>query len=361
MVRETQLRGTDFYYIIGREFVIFSNGVTMSLDEFKHFHSRGILAKKVQTLAKVPQRLSNYQIAKETGVLTPLYLPVKAKSEITVKRKKKKIKKAEIINVTPVATEEKTTIEKVFNFSINRSQIIFYAMLFIASGSALMSIYHATTFLVNGGKPFIISFVTALLLVTFASIGFTTARYFLEQNGWSKIFAFPLIVITSVLIGYIAFSTTSVSYEQFRDKEAEKSSEVWKEIGSQELYNDIMKSIQETENYIKTLESRDMTGKTPEAFARHQRAIAYEREKLYKLREKAFSAKEKAGGSIEEKKKSITSVFDFLMEVFGINSRFIRFLIYVIPAVFYDIAAPFGFTVVFFLSDKNILKGEKDA
>jgi len=359
MVRETQLRGTDFYYIIGKEFVIFSNGVTMSLDEFKHFHSKGLLAKKVVTLAKIPQRLSNYQIAKETGVLTPLYLPVKAKTETVVRKKKKRIRQAEVINITPVA-EEKTVVEKFFNFSINRSQIIFYAMLFIASGSALMSIYHATTFLVNGGKPFIISFVTALLLVTFAAVGFTTARYFLEQDGWSKIFALPLILITSVLIGYIAFSTTSVSYEQFRDKEAEKSSEVWKEIGSQELYDDMMKSIQETENYIRLLESKNMTGKTPEAFARHQKAILNEREKLYKLREKAFAAKEKAGGSIEEKKRSITSVFDFLMEVFGVNSRFIRFLIYVIPAVFYDIAAPFGFTVVFFLSDKNILKGEKD-
>ena len=61
MVKETQLTGTDYSYILGREFVIFSNGVTMSREEFKLFHTKGILVKKIMSLARVPKRLSDYQ------------------------------------------------------------------------------------------------------------------------------------------------------------------------------------------------------------------------------------------------------------------------------------------------------------
>ena len=77
MVKETQLTGTDYSYILGREFVVFSNGVTMSIEEFKLFHRQGILEQKIMTLARVPKRLSSYQTALETGVLTPIYMPVK--------------------------------------------------------------------------------------------------------------------------------------------------------------------------------------------------------------------------------------------------------------------------------------------
>ena len=217
-----------------------------------------------------------------------------------------------------------------------------------------MSVYHAAAFLIHGGKPFVIASITAVLLVMFASLGFTAARYFSEKKGFAKIFALPFIFITCILICYIAFSTTSVSFEQFRDEEANKTANVQKEIGSLELYADVQKGIAETEKYIKTLDKNNVESMTKEAFARHQRMLSSEREKLQKLRDKAYTLKEKAGGgSIANKKESITSVYDFLMEIFGVNSRVLRFIIYVIPAVFYDVVAPFGFTVVFFLSDNK--------
>jgi hypothetical protein len=361
MVKENQLPGTDYNYILGREFVIFSNGVTMSIEEFKTFHHKGILVKKIMSLARVPKRLSDYQIALETGVLTPVYMPVKTMQLNPEKPKVKKEKKSkEIIvpeaNITVVEQPERPVKEQQKKSIIpaNKSQVIFLTMLFIAAGSACMSIYHAAAILIYGGKPFLIAALTAVLIGLFASTGFTAARYFSEQKGFAKVFALPFVVITSVLICYIAFSTTSVSYEQFRDEEAAKVAGVQKEIGTLELHSEVQKSITETEKYLRKLEATNMEGKTKEAFARHQRMIMTEREKLQKLRDKSFTLKEKAGGgSIEDKKQSITSVYDFLMELFGINSRVLRFIIYVIPAVFYDIVAPFGFTVVFFLADNK--------
>lgn len=357
-VRETELTGTDYSYILGREFVLFSNGVTMSLEEFKTFHKQGILVNKIMSLAKVPKRLCDYRVALETGVLTPVYMPVKTMQLNTERpkvKKAKKVREAEVVEVKTVSVpevQEKPKKKKLI--PANKSQVIFFCMLFTAAGSACMSIYHSAAFLIQGGKPFLIASMTALLLVLFASTGFTAARYFSEQRGMAKIFALPFAAITSILICYIAFSTTSVSYEQFRDEEANKTAVVQKEIGSLELYNDVQKNISETESYIKSLEKTDLSGRTKEAFARHQRMLSSEREKLQRLREKAYALKEKAGGgSIAEKKQSITSVYDFLMELFGINSRVLRFIIYVIPAVFYDIVAPFGFTVVFFLADNK--------
>ena len=354
MVRETELSGTDYSYILGREFVIFSNGVTMSLEEFKNFHRQGILVKKIMSLARVPKRLCDYQVALETGVLTPIYMPVRTMQlnpEKPKQKKKPKIREAEVVETKEIAIKE----EKHKKFiPVNKSQVIFFCMLFIAIGSACMSIYHAAAFLIYGGKPFLISAITAVLLVLFASTGFTAARYFSEQKGLTKVFALPFVMITTILIGYIAFSTTSVSYDQFRGEESVKTATVQKEISTLELYNDMQKSITETEKYIKSLEKNNPENMTKEAFARHQRMLSAERDKLQKLREKAYSLKEKAGGgSIEQKKQEITSVYDFLMELFGINSRVLRFIIYVIPAVFYDIVAPFGFTVVFFLADNK--------
>ena len=359
-VKETKLQGTDYSYILGDAYVVFSNGVTMSIEEFKLFHHKGILVQKIISLARVPKRLSNYQVALETGVMTPIYMPVQT-MQLNATRPKK-IKRVKEVHMpehkTPeivVEQEKEKPVEKKTNFiPASKSQVILAVMLFIAVGSALMSVYHAAAFLINGGKPFIIAVLTAIFIVLFASTGFTAARYFSEKKGLAKIFALPFIFITCILICYIAFSTTSVSFEQFRDEEAGKVAGVQKEIGSLELYTEVQKGITETEKYIRSLEKTNLEGRTKEAFARHQRMLSAERDKLQKLREKSYALKEKAGGgSIADKKQSITSVYDFLMELFGVNSRVLRFIIYVIPAVFYDVVAPFGFTVVFFLVDNK--------
>ena len=370
MVKELELDGTEYKYILGNEFILFSNGVAMSREEVKTFHEKGILNKKIITLSRVPKRLYDYRIALETGVLTPMYLPIRAVSLETEKPKPKKPKQNKVITVTEYeeVTEQVRQIEDAqakrkikLSMPTSKGQIIFFCMLFIAVGSACMSIYHASAFLIQGGKPFIIATMTALMLVVFASTGFTAARYFSEQKGFAKVFSLPFILITSVLICYIAFSTTSVSYEQFRDKETGKTADIQKQIGSLELYSEVQKNIAETEKYIRTLEKLDVGSFTKEAFARHQRMLSAERDKLQKLREKSYELKEKsAGGSIIEKKQSITSVYDFLMEIFGVNSRILRFIIYVIPAVFYDIVAPFGFTVVFFLADTKFKDVEEE-
>lgn len=363
MVKETQLKGTDYSYILGREFVVFSNGVTMSLEEFKTFHNKGILERKIMTLARVPKRLSDYQVALETGILTPVYMPVRTMQLNPKKKKPKKNKEiivAEYEDITEPVRPEKE-IQKSSFIKPDKNQVIFYTMLFVALGSACMSTYHVTAFLLYGGKPFFIASLTAFMLVLFAATGFTAARYFSEQKGLAKIFAIPFVVITSILVCYIAFSTTSVSYDQFRNEEAGNTAEVKKAIGSLELYNETQKSIAETERYLKSLERVDVNNITKYALARHQRMLAAEREKLQKLRDRAYELKERSGGgSIEDKQQSIASVYDFLMELFGVNSRILRFIIYVIPAVFYDIVAPFGFTVVFFLVDNKPKKEENE-
>jgi len=363
MMKELQLKGSDYTYLLGNEFVIFSNNVTMSREELKTFHDKGILVQKIMSLARVPKRLSDYRIALETGVMTPLYMPVRTMQLKPEKQKPKKIKHVqELHRITevhmPVARQEIIVPQKTrkrFNFiHASKSQVILFCMLFIAIGSALMSVYHSAAFLINGGKPFLIAVPTAIFIVTFASTGFTAARYFSERKGFAKVFALPFVFITCVLICYIAFSTTSVSFEQFQGAETGKVAGVQKEIGSLELYTEVQKSITETEKYIRTLEKNKMDNMTKEAFARHQRMLAAERDKLQNLRVRSFDLKEKAGGgSIADKKQSIASVYDFLTELFGINSRILRFIIYVIPAVFYDIVAPFGFTVVFFLVDNK--------
>lgn len=355
IVKETRLAGSDYSYILGREYVIFSNGVTMSIEEFKLFHSKGILVQKIISLARVPKRLSDYQVALDTGVMTPIYMPVKTMQLNPTKQKVKRIKKVKEVHMPEEKPEIVVPQETRKKFiPATKSQVILFTMLFIAVGSALMSVYHAAAFLINGGKPFIIAVLTAIFIVLFASTGFTAARYFSEKKGLAKIFAIPFVLITTILICYIAFSTTSVSFEQFRDEEAGKVAGVQKEIGSLELYTEVQKGITETEKYIRSLEKTNLEGRTKEAFARHQRMLSAERDKLQKLREKSYALKEKAGGgSIADKKQSITSVYDFLMELFGVNSRVLRFIIYVIPAVFYDVVAPFGFTVVFFLVDNK--------
>jgi len=361
IVRETQLENSDYSYILGDEFVIFSNGVAMSIEEFRVFHHKGILIDKIRTLARVPKRLYDYRVALETGVLTPVYMPVKTMQLNPEKSKPKKLKKVQEIHVTEIRNEQKNEIvveqKNTYKKKLvvpNKTQIIMFTMLFIAVGSALMSVYHAAAFLINNGKPFLIALPTAIFIVIFASTGFTAARYFSEVKGFAKVFALPFIAITCILICYIAFSTTSVSYEQFQSSETGKTAAVQKEIGSLELYTEVQKGIAETEKYVRTLEKNNIDSMTKQSFARQQRMLSAEREKLQRLRDKAYALKEKAGGgSITDKQQSITSVYDFLMSLFGINSRILRFIIYVIPAVFYDIVAPFGFTVVFFLIDKK--------
>ena len=377
MVQQTLYKGTEYKYIIGSNYVIFSNGVLFTLDEYKKYHREGKIPFKLRTLLRVPERLFNYDIACETGVLQPVYIPIKTNTPAATalkrprkpREKKAKVENPvveaevvnEVIDVTPeviVKAPGGFRMPKFKKEHFNKTNIIFYVMLFVAAGSATMSIYHAFAFLYNGGKPFFISCMTAMLIVTFASTGFTAARYFLERKGIAKLFSLPFVLITMVLICYIAFSTTSVSYTQFRDMEASTTMEVRKEIAALEISSEVSKQAAETERYIKQLTNDISFLRRQEDTQREiiikQKALDRERGKLAELRAKVISAKEAAGGgSIEEKKESITSVYDFFSKVFGFNSVSLRFLVYVIPAVFYDVVAPFGFTVVFLLIDKK--------
>jgi len=342
-----KLPGTFYTYLVGNKFVIFSNNVTMSREEFEKFMDDGTIIQKVESWVRNTKKLYDYKIALKEQRLQKIWLP--AKIEQPRKRKQKEIV------LEPEKKRLRITVPK------DKKVIIFWVMLITAAGSALMSIYHATAFLYQGGKPLVISFITGFLLVVFASTGFTASRYFWERSGFAKIFSVPFLLITTVLIGYIAFSTTSVSYGQFRDEEAGTTSTVKIQISKLELYEELMRQVKEQEKVVKSIPSWRGKNMSDETWTNYQKRKEVESERLHELRQKAFKAKEESGGgTVADKQVSITSVYDFLHNIFGIDSVVLRFIIYVIPAVFYDIVAPFGFTVVFFLLDSKEKETRKE-
>jgi hypothetical protein len=321
-------------YLRGKDTVLFENGVTISRKDFDE-------NKNLDEILKNGSSGYDWRYACETG---------------TLRRKKKRVKK-------PVQEEVKQ--EQKEEIPIEEAQPIqpssfsafpvMAVMTLVGIGSAIMSAYHTSMFLYQGGKPAWTAILTGTMLILFSGTAFTAARYF---KGIQNVISGLFIVAGFAVIAYSIFSTVTVNYNQFKwvdDTKITMAVEGNEQLAAHErLLNDNRDALVEIGERITRLESEAEYWKTQSwrRYDEFQSQLVSARQERSLLRQRLIELETVKPELITLAGKSQETIYSFLARLLGLPEDIARFFVYVVPACLYDILAPFALSVVLLLADR---------
>lgn len=263
----------------------------------------------------------------------------------------------------------------------------------VGMGAMVMSAYHIITYMHDGGRAAWIAAITGVIMTLFSAIAFTAARHFFARNkGAAFVSRLPGYLVGAaftafgvIVIFFAMFSTIKVNFDQFKAgdeakivKVVDTSSKV-QEAGTRAKF--VASELTRLDGLIKAdqaaVDSWTRAWKSETAKDKDKNAdlVWQYWSKLSKATKAldahqaerapfAAAAMDKANdvSSVEEVVKAKVedaTVFGMFANLFGIPVDTMKFLVYVIPAVFYDLMCPFALTISFMLADERSLARRK--
>lgn len=341
-------------YLRGKDTVLFENGVTIPRKNFEEFKDT---PGKIQTMlaAELETKSVNtgfdWPFACTTGTLRrKKVIPDLVASPRTARKRKKQ---AAAIAAVQQAGQKK---ENLRGFIFSSVFLVMAVMAVVGIGSAIMSAYHTSMFLYQGGKPAWTAVMTGTMLILFSGTAFTAARYF---KGTQNVISFLFIIAGFAVITYSVFSTVTVNFNQFKWADGMKAAVV---VGDSEtlaaherLLQDNREALDEVVGRINRLEEEAAYWKTM-SWRRYDEFQALITEALQEqsvLRARRVELESSRPELVAQAENSQETVYSFLARLLGLPEDITRFFVYVVPACLYDILAPFALSVVLLLVDKR--------
>ena len=340
MIKEKVHPVTGEKYIEGSQKIVMESGVVLTPAEFAQttMMNKEEVGALMQELAGREDRYKfDYRYALTTGILRHKAEPVQKKEE-----------------------PEAETVEKPEKkFRITPAFIILCVMAIVGTMSAVMSAYHTTVSNIIFGRPLPVGLTTGIVMVLFSATAFTAARWFMQENGPVRLFALVFLLLGTLVIAYSMLSTLVVSYSSWsKTEEVEKAATVANsaELAALEyqvkLKEEALTEAQETEKKI-VEEAEYWKAKSWKRYdeleaqlSEARQSISSIRKELSELMEKKPSVTSKAG---EEKE----DVFTFLSTFIKVKPRTLRLFMQAVPAMFFDIIAPFALSCAIYLAEKG--------
>jgi hypothetical protein len=333
--------------LAGERKILFENGVAMERSDYEKWLAAGTLKQHIQALEADPECGNHdFQYALSTGVL----------------RHKKNTADLEPARRTERKWEKKlaalqTDKQKESHGQFSSAFLMMAVMALVGIGSAVMSAYHTTTFLLEGGKPAWTAAITGTMLILFSGTAFTAARYFYKEGRSALLVCGLFIVSGCAVIVYSMFSTLTVNYNQFKwqddahiavavaDSEALAAHERLLQANALAL----QEAVAELEQLVG--EADFWRAQSWRRYDDIQAAIADTRHRRDALREERNALEQATPELVETASASRETIYSFLARLLSIPEDAVRFFVYVTPACLYDILAPFALTVVLLLAD----------
>lgn len=344
---------TGLEYIQGKDKVLFANGVMLTLAELEA--NRGNIGNIVRE-RRLDESASGYDYAyaKTTGVI----------------RKKAYHPKGPIKQTEPVLKPHAVEVKvpkvpmKVHKKEPVTPRIIIAVMTIVGILSAFMSAYHTAQALQIMGRGVVIGWITGTVMILFSATAFTAARYFINRKGVALFFGMLFGMLGIVVVLYSMFSTLTVNYTEYRKVSDVTVAEATKNSSTVNAYDAkaalLSKRIENYNNTLQTLEKDAEYWKTM-SWKRHdeiQIQMQDIRNKLEEAEDELMQLQMKIPEVEAAAEKSIDTVYTFFARIVHMNTELLQFLIQSIPAMFFDIIAPFALSCVFYLSDKKEDKDE---
>jgi hypothetical protein len=242
-------------------------------------------------------------------------------------------------------------------------------------------------FLVESGKGPVVAFIAAISMVTFSATAYTAARHVAQDKGIGALsrlfFSTFLVVCGTGTILFSVFSTVNVSYEQFKAKKTEvaqaavaadtsvNTSSVLLASKEKQLVdkdaeiagyqNDVNRFYPAMTAELPVSDIPDdpvvKAAATAKALAtrNYNRAVAAlaaaraDKKALYDAQEKLLNDKDAKTVKVENSQES---AYTMVAAKLGVSEPDVRLVVYVIPAVFFDVIAPFAIAIVLLLKDR---------
>ena len=291
-----------------------------------------------------------------------------------------------VVEVPFEETRKKPNPIKAF-FSVPYNDVILM-ILFVGALCVIMSVYHTFLFLIGAGKAPWVAAVTAVAMVTFSSTAYTIARRVAQDRkiGFFQriFFALFLVAMGTFTIGFAVFSTINVSYGQFKAQATENTDalvqksvivtaqsdalgDIQKQIADadadvitytrdrERFYELMVKPLPETTDpadpVLKAAKAeRDAATRNYNAADKSLKAAKAARDALYAKKDSARTAHTEA---VTTAVASDVTSYAAVAKRIGVSEDDFKFAIDTIPAVFFDIVAPFAIAVVMLLKDRR--------
>ena len=243
---------------------------------------------------------------------------------------------------------------------LSPASVIFFVMVIVGLVAAGMSAYHTAVALASFGRPLAVGIVTGTVMVLFSTTAFTAGRWFMQEKGPVRFFSVLFITLGAVIVAYSMLSTLTVNYDAWSGTEDEKESERLADSGETELYERRVEMLGER------MEAQKAETERLEGEASYWQKMSWARydtvaEQLKESREKEdeLAAEYDAlllarpGTERAAEQERPADVFMFLTGLFGGDADILRLFMQAVPAMFFDVIAPFALSCAVYLSEKR--------
>ena len=345
MITEKKHPVLGMNYIAGQKNIVFENGIICTPLEFAETckMSKEEIAALMQEWSEDPKHYKyDYQYAKSTGILRHF---------------QKKVASA------PAPAEKPRFVEKLQKPAARRkitpALIILFVMCVTGILSAIMSDYHTTVVNTIFGRPLIIGLVTGTVMVLFSATAFTAARWFWNEGGFARAFSVLFAALGIMVIAYSMMSTLIVNYDAWNKTATEEKIET--ASNSEELAafdtkvnlkNEELDGLKRTEKELME-EAEYWKDKSWKRYDALEEQISDVRKKITDTRAELsslISERPQVASKAGEEKED---VFTFLSTFIKISPRTLRLFMQAVPAMFFDIIAPFALSCAIYLAERK--------
>lgn len=372
-------------YLKGREKVIFENGIVCTLPEFEQTLSMSVeeLDARMASWEKDVQKyMFDFRYAVSTGIMRrkAKFVPqVKevAASPVSVEVNEPSGDEYEAFKEPEEELEEESdeasslhlgswTVEKSPATRISPDAIILYVMIVVGLLSAVMSAYHTATCMQSFGRPLAVGIVTGIVMVLFSATAFTAGRWFLSEKGAVKGFSAMFLTLGTVIVMYSMLSTLTVNYGAWKGvSEAEEQVELEgnAELEAYDKKLEVLSGrIESQRKEVERLEGEADYWKA-KSWAKYDTIssqIKSEKQKKAELEDEYTSLLSDRPSVIKKAQDRHEDVFTFLASFVNGNPRTLRLFMQAVPAMFFDVIAPFALSCAVYLAEKRRKRFERE-
>lgn len=338
-------------YIRGGQKIIFESGILCSLDEFEE-----TLKMKKPEIEALMQEWSedhlrykyDYSYALTTGILRHY-------------QQKKPAVEAKPANIKPEIAEnlQKQAEKQLKKLVLTPALIILLVMCLVGTMSAGMSAYHTTVANKIFGRPVAVGLITGTVMVLFSATAFTAARWFWTEKGFARFFAVLFASLGIVVIAYSMMSTLIVNYTAWSSTDVEEKAESAEHSEELSSYNEQIKLKREE---LSNLQATEAELNTQAEYWKDKSWKRYDalQEQLVQARADVSRARSELTSLISERPQIASKAgeeredaFGFLSFFIKVDARTLRFFMQAVPAMFFDIIAPFALSCAIYLAEKR--------
>lgn len=347
MINEKVHPVTGEKYIEGKRRIIMESGVVLAPAEFAQttMMTKEEVGALMQELSEREDRFKfDYKYALTTGILRHYQKKPEGNQGIVAE-----------ISPKPVAKLQKPKVQR----KLSPALIILLVMCTAGIMSACMSAYHTTLAMRLFGRPLAAGLITGIVMILFSATAFTAARWFWQEKGFVRGFAFIFILLGAMVIAYSMMSTLVVNYKAWAnveetervetagDSEELKAYEAQIKLKTEELDEAVAteKAISEEAEWWKN-RSWKRYDELSEQLTEQRKKVSVARSELSSL----LSSKPQIASRVIEQRED---VFTFLSGFIKIQPKTLRLFMQAVPAMFFDIIAPFALSCAIYLAEKR--------